>query len=648
MNITATEKEKRLIQAFWTGRLIPLLLLLVLGASAGCATPIGVKRVSPRVAYEELTRSALNSNECSGSTQVVLHRYGMEKQFEKAPAATLRALHEKACADDRRDLVYALAELNYLYADRLRRSNRSAKGRQARDYYLCSAMYAYQYLLGEGSEPPPGPFDPRFRLACDLYNRALSLGLTTEDAGDGIVVLEGGPRDLPPGRVDVGFTKPAFEWKIEEIEKFIPADQFLVRGLSVRNRDYGLGAPLIGVRKDPENIKETRRIPATVFLRVSGDLRAWNAGKMKASLELYSGFEQDSVEVAGKPVPLETDTTVPIAQRLNESYVWKIGKGQFLSAEQKIRTGIYLVEPYEPGRVPVVFVHGTFSSPVGWAEMWNTLQADSVLRQRCQFWYFVYNSGNPVTYSAANLRDAIMNTLERIDPEGKDPALHEMVIIGHSQGGLLTKLTAVDTGDRLWRAISDESFDGVNMSPDTREELHRNFFVTPLPCVKRVVFISTPHRGSYLATSLARKIAGWFVALPGDVVGTSLELIRLREQLHLPPELGDNVPTSLDSMSPKNLVLLTLAEIPVAPGIKAHSIIPVEGEGDPEEGKDGVVAYTSAHVPYVESEFIVRGVHSCQGEPETIEEVRRILLENLPCLPVHHTKPGNQDQGQEE
>ncbi len=42
-----------------------------------------------------------------------------------------------------------------------------------------------------------------------------------------------------------------------------------------------------------------------------------------------------------------------------------------------------------------------------------------------------------------------------------------------------------------------------------------------------------------------------------------------------------------------------------------------------------MVKYTSAHVDYAESEFIVRSDHSCQGNPLTIEEVRRILLENL-------------------
>jgi len=91
---------------------------------------------------------------------------------------------------------------------------------------------------------------------------------------------------------------------------------------------------------------------------------------------------------------------------------------------------------------------------------------------------------------------------------------------------------------------------------------------------------------------------------------------------------GENL-TSIDSMSPKNPSLLALAEIPLAPGIKGHSIIAVRGDGDPTKGNDGVVEYKSAHVDYVESEFIVQSGHSCQGHPLTIEEVRRILLLHL-------------------
>jgi hypothetical protein len=82
-------------------------------------------------------------------------------------------------------------------------------------------------------------------------------------------------------------------------------------------------------------------------------------------------------------------------------------------------------------------------------------------------------------------------------------------------------------------------------------------------------------------------------------------------------------------MSPKNPLLQALAEMPVGPGIKTHSIIPVVGDGDVQNLNDGLVAYSSAHVGGVDSEFIVRHSHSCQRAPATIEEVRRILHVHL-------------------
>jgi hypothetical protein len=112
-------------------------------------------------------------------------------------------------------------------------------------------------------------------------------------------------------------------------------------------------------------------------------------------------------------------------------------------------------------------------------------------------------------------------------------------------------------------------------------------------------------------------------------------LLKLKDTIRLPKALREGVPTSLNGMSTDNPFMLTLAEIPTAPGIKAHSIIAIKGDDQPPKGADGVVEYTSAHVDYAESEFIVRSGHSCQGNPLTIEEVRRILLEHLgPAVPL--------------
>jgi hypothetical protein len=288
-------------------------------------------------------------------------------------------------------------------------------------------------------------------------------------------------------------------------------------------------------------------------------------GRCRGSLELYSAFDATAVQVGERSVPLTTDTTISLAYALNQTLLWRLGMMQFLSFKEQIPTGVYLAQPYEPGKVPVVFVHGTFSSPVWWAEMVNTLSADPVLSKRCQFWYFVYNSGNPTSYSAVKLRES-------------------------------------------------------------------------LPFVKRVVFISTPHRGSYLASSFARKMARKLVSLPSQLVSLPSEFAGLKEKLDIPKDLR-GTPTSLDSMSPSNPVQQALADIPLAPGVKGHSIIAVKGEGDFHDGKDGLVAYGSAHVDYVESEFIVRGPHSCQGMPPTIEEVRRILREHVSAVPAAGKRP---------
>ena len=604
-------------------------LTLLTQLIAGCTTPIGATKTSMRVAYRQSNTSAMEGH-VSNESLLVLHRFDLDKQFASHPADALKFLHEKACQDERRDLVFALAELNYLHAYRLERSVKASEPKHARDYYLCAAIYSYLYLFGAGDQPSPTKFDDRFRIACDVYNAGLAKGLGSPERTNAVVLLESGLRQLLPGRVEVRLDTNAFPFALDRFVTFLSADEFLVRGLSVRDRQSGLGAPLIGVGKPEAQSPLARSVPATVFGRPNGDLKAWNAGQLSLALELYSGFSSNTVQVGDATIPLETDLTAPVAYALNQRFVWSLGMGQFLSPVEQIKTDIYLSQPYQRGRIPVVFVHGTFSSPIWWAEMLNTLRSDPEIRQRCQFWYFIYNSGNPTPYSAVKLRECLAAKVQQLDPDGTDDALQQMVVIGHSQGGLLTKLTATDTGDKLWKAAGLKSLDDPNITEKQRELLLRYTVYDPLPFVKQVVFISTPHRGSYLAASFTRNISRKLVSLPRSFVQQAKEFTGVAQTLDIQGVKG--VRTSLDSMSPNNKALLALAEIPTAPGITSHSIIAVQGQGDYHQGKDGLVAYSSAHVDYAASEFIVRSFHSCQDKPPTIEEVRRILLEHLSAL----------------
>jgi hypothetical protein len=119
-----------------------------------------------------------------------------------------------------------------------------------------------------------------------------------------------------------------------------------------------------------------------------------------------------------------------------------------------------------------------------------------------------------------------------------------------------------------------------------------------------------------------------FVNLPLNVAGAMGDLVRGNPALF---QLGSlrSLPTSVNNMTPGSRFIRTLSSLPVAPGVATHSIIAVKGDDPPEEGSDGVVEYASAHVADVQSELIVRSAHSCQSRPETIQEVRRILVEHV-------------------
>ena len=603
-------------------------LLLAVVLLAGCATPIGIRQVSPRDSYQNLMANPLTEGVASNATNIVLRRFDLTREYERKPAGVIDYLHDQALHDDRRDTLYALAELCYLYGERLGKSLESADQELAPDYFLLASIYAYHFLLDERSEPPPNAFDVRARTACDLYNFALWQGIATGKAGT--LNLATAVRTLPVGTLAITVDLSKFPWRLEEFERFEPVDRYVIRGISIRNRAKGIGSALIGVKKASQESPFPQASPMSLFLRINGDLAQLTAGTATASLEVYSAYDENLLEVKGRRPPLETDTTTPMAYVLETSMIWDFGLGAFLNKEfQSIPNGLFLSQPYQPGRIPVVFVHGTFSNPAWWAEMLNTLRADPILRQKFQFWAFLYNSSAPVLVSAADLRDALRDKVAQLDPAGKDPALREMVVVGHSQGGLLTKFTVVDTGDSMVRTLTGKDLDAMELPEEQKTEARRLLMVEPVPAVKRVVFIATPHRGSILSKNYVRTLIKKIVTLPARIIKTTFSLNDLFTD-DVKRLLGSSkVPTSIDGMSPDNPVLKTLASTPLAPGVVGHSIIAVKGDGDPKLGDDGVVAYTSAHLDGMQSEFIVRSGHSCQEHPFTIEEVRRILLEHL-------------------
>jgi pimeloyl-ACP methyl ester carboxylesterase len=261
--------------------------------------------------------------------------------------------------------------------------------------------------------------------------------------------------------------------------------------------------------------------------------------------------------------------------------------------------------------------------------MINDLRSSSAILARYQFWIFQYNSGNPILFSAGRLRQALIDLVAKVDPEQDDEGLRRMVIVGHSQGGLLTKLCVVESGDVFWDMVSSVPMDELELQPETRVVLERSLFFHPLPFVESVIFIATPHRGSFLAERRLARLVSGFVTMPREIVDSFGDLFVEGDDRVLMRSL-DDVSSSIDNMVPNTPFLNALAALGVAPGVDAHSIIAVrEGHEPVEEGDDGSVTFESAHLAGVISELVVRTGHSTQTEAPTISEVRRILLENL-------------------
>lgn len=598
-------------------------MILVAGAllTGGCAGPISVERLDHATLHQQLTRSVLSARTLSDPTRNVLRQRDLEALFHERPEYAIAELHAAVAeGSGQANELFALAEMSFLHAEE----------RGGRPYYLASALYAYAFLFPGPAGQPPDSYDPRLRLASDMYNRGLTSGLAVEDGTE--VAIKPASYRLPYGQLDVAFDPRDLAWGGRQLTGFFPVAELQIHGLDSRYRQSGIGAPLAAGTTQPYLTKGFQvaprvKTPVTAVLRIDDPWRQLGSGRIHGQLELYPSSDNRSVLIDQRQVPLEIEYTASLAYMLSGVPAWEFEYGGFLRGnllERNVPSRLVALEPYRSERIPVVFVHGTASSPVRWAEMLNDLRSDPRIRDNFQFWFFAYETGNPVPYSALLLREALQDAVAALDPSGEDPSLHEMVVIGHSQGGLLTKMAAIDSGARFWNAAFKEPPEELDVSPESREMLKRALFIKPVPSVKRVIFIATPHGGSYVAGDRISHFVASLVRLPANLLRATTEIGELSGKtttLAGQPGFG-----SIYAMTPGSLLVQMLAHTPIAEGVKAHSIIAVRGDGPVETGDDGVVEYKSAHITGVESEYVVRSGHSTQADPHTIEEVRRILL----------------------
>ena len=453
-------------------RTVCAVCLVAVLALTGCSTPVGVRRLDTKEANRQLTESVLGGETLSAPTLQILNRAGLTEIYQDKPAVAIAALHRGAWAIDPPDRFFALAELSFLQALRSR----------DRSHYLASAVYAYAFLFPRDPAAAPGAFDPRLRTAVDVYNQGIAEGFTDRETN--FVMLEAGRYTLPFGELVVRVDPAEYRWGPFRMVDFVAADHLAVRGLHNDYRWPGIGSALVAALKHVKGEREAAytmvpsslKMAATAFLKMDDVEAGIASGRVEGALALFTTQESTSVTVGGREVPLEFRPSSALAYTLEGSEVYSLELKALLSGDlallkksPRFKDNVFLMGPYRPGRIPLVLVHGTASSPARWAQLINEIINDRELWNRYQIWMYTYNTGNPVLYSAGILAKGLRSVVRELDPEGKDAALRKMVVVGHSQGGMLTKMTAVDSGTRFWDSSFTVPLQQLDISPEARE-----------------------------------------------------------------------------------------------------------------------------------------------------------------------------------
>jgi pimeloyl-ACP methyl ester carboxylesterase len=409
---------------------------------------------------------------------------------------------------------------------------------------------------------------------------------------------------------------------------FVPADELAISGKDYSSRAHrdGIGAPVLVQAEIQLEKEKARQLFLTSDRMYYGMTAVLDFEGAQVRLLIKDPLASDRIVIAGRSYPLAADFTIGPAALLAYNRPQRLGFIRMIQPAKYAYTArLMRFQPYDPKKIPVLLTHGLQDTPATWAPLINRLRTDPEINKHYQFWIYSYPSGYAFPYSAMLLREE----LDRIDKAY--PNHKKIVLIGHSMGGLVSRLMVTDANLTFWNEFFGKPPDQVPMDPHDKELLERGLIFNHRRDVSRVIFISTPHRGSGIASNWIGRLGVALVKLPVNMIkmGASAGKYVVSGDTGAKKPKKIHVPTSIDTLSPKNRFVLTMNRLPIADHIPYHSIIGDRGRGNTPSSSDGVVPYWSSHLDGAQSEKIVPSGHPAHQNPRGMDEVDRILRLNL-------------------
>ena len=420
----------------------------------------------------------------------------------------------------------------------------------------------------------------------------------------------------------------------------VPAADVPTDSLDERYGIPGLGVPLVGVipvgKIHPGDQVAHFKARGTVSTLTA--VLEFPKHAAKPVLRLIPRHSSERVQVGRLSYPLAGDFSAAIEIYWN---LTNIKRGRFLGLlnPQKLRdtTGLSSMERYHPDKTPVVLAHGLASSAETFHNLVNRLLSDPDIRLQYQFWYFNYPTGIAWTHTAADYRKALQMARARFDPHGKNHHWDNMVLVGHSMGGLITHysqsrepwkiLNAAPRVREQFAPYLQKKYVNTAMPDPALEKMRPIYFFEPVRA-GQVIYMATPHRGAPIAQNRFITFLTRLVELPQTLVQEVFSIATLQEDNALanPRRLTEWF-TSVGQLSPHSYAIRGLAPLAVQ-DVPTLSIIGDRGRGDTPRSSDGIVPYWSSHIPWG-SESIVPADHSVQDIPETADILKNLLKKRL-------------------
>ncbi|MES2477416.1 MAG: alpha/beta fold hydrolase [Verrucomicrobiota bacterium] len=414
-------------------------------------------------------------------------------------------------------------------------------------------------------------------------------------------------------RVSAGIDQKPGIYPLAGLESAKPARKVRHTLTANWHTEDGVGVACAPKWKRPDDKKMQRFVTQRGYLEPITAVMAFDGksgdGSRAVSITGYDPTYQSTVTLGATTYPLEADYTAPIVEQTNDINEFTEALTGLIHPGG-IDSKLILLEPFDKERIPVLLVHGLNSHPRMWRDVINDLRADPKLRGKYQFMLFYYPTAWPISYSSMRLREELGALQETVGPT------RPMLVIGHSMGGLLSRMQVVNPGREIWNEEFGKDADRLYAKLPANNIIKRSLLFEADPHIGREVYVCTPHRGSGLSDL---SLTSWFIKLiklPSTLTGAFIDLpSNLIERGRL---------TSVAGLSPSNPLYQSLNRLPIQ--VPYHSIIGDRGKGNSPNSSDGVVPYWSSHLDGAQSEVVVADGHGAYDDPEAIREMRRILL----------------------